>query len=454
MLTAPGQYKKRINSYFYFVKSGRNNGAHQNLQHSGMDNLSHTVAGLLAGEILHRSLRAEADAEKNALRRGLMLATCALAGNFPDLDLVLTPLLPAPLGYLLHHRGHTHTLLYAIPQAMLLAALLYLLWPAARRLLRESTTARAGFGLALAAGFGLHLAMDYLNSYGLHPFHPFDSGWVYGDMVFILEPVFWVVFGIPMVMTLKWRPLRWLLLLAAPLALGLFAWRGFLGWQSLAALLATGLLLAFAGGRERRPTPSVPLAAAMLGLAFVGIQSLASGQARAMMANELRSRDPKAALLDAAMSPYPANPACWNFVAVETRADTGQYRISRGVLSLAPGAMPVSACPPAFAEQALPPGRQALVLLSQRDYSLERLRRLASDDCYFTDWLRFARMPALDADSASDARFASTPRGNFTTLPLPEPARRACLAGVPQWGIPRADLLSPAAPAVASAAHD
>src|SRR4051794_24170792 len=215
-----------------------------------MDNLSHTVASLLAGEILHRSVRAEADADQNTLRRALMLATCALAGNFPDLDLVLTPLLPAPLGYLLHHRGHTHTALYAFPQAMLLAALLYLLWPAARRLLRTSASARIGFGLSLAAGFGLHLAMGYLNSYGLHPFHPFDSGWVYGDMVFILEPVFWVVFGIPMVMTLRWRPLRWLLLLAAPLALGLFAWRGFLAWQSLAALLATGLLLAFAGGRE------------------------------------------------------------------------------------------------------------------------------------------------------------------------------------------------------------
>jgi inner membrane protein len=419
-----------------------------------MDNLSHSVASLLAGEILHRSLRAEADADQDTLRRTLMLTTCALAGNFPDLDLVLTPLLPAPLGYLLHHRGHTHTLLYAFPQAMLLAALLYLLWPAARRLLRSSASARIGFGLSLAVGFGLHLAMDYLNSYGLHPFHPFDSGWVYGDMVFILEPVFWVVFGIPMVMTLKWRPLRRLLLLAAPLALGLFAWRGFLAWQSLAALLATGVLLAFAVGRERRPTPALPLAAAMLGLAFVGMQALASGQARATMANELRSRDPKAALLDAAMSPYPANPACWSFVAVETRADTGQYRISRGMLSLAPGAMPVSACPPAFAEQALPPGRQALVMLSQRDYSMERLRSLAADDCYLHDWLRFARMPMLEADSASDARFASTPRGNFTTLPLPESTRRGCLAGVPQWGMPRADLLGSTAPAVASNAHD
>lgn len=420
-----------------------------------MDNLSHTAASLLAGEILHRSLPTEADAGQHALRRSLMLATGALAGNFPDLDLLLTPLLPAPLGYLLHHRGHTHTLLYVIPQAMLLAALLFVLWPAARRLLRQSGSARAGFGLALAAGFGLHLLMDYLNSYGLHPFHPFHSGWFYGDMVFIVEPVFWVVFGIPMVMTQRRPALRWLLLLAAPLALGFFAWRGFLAWESLAALLVTGLLLAIGGARYRRQQSAmgVPLAAAALGLAFVGIQSLASGQARALMATELRSRDPQAQLLDAAMSPYPANPVCWNFVAVESRADTGQYRISRGVLSLAPAVMPVSGCPPAFAEQRLPADPAALVLVSQRDYPLERLRRLAADDCYFHDWLRFTRMPALDAYSASDARFASTPRDNFTTLPLVEPGRRACLPGAPQWDMPRADLLGRPAPAQAPPAQ-
>ena len=43
-----------------------------------MDNLSHTVAGLLAGELLHRSLPAEAATDRHALRRSLMLATCAL----------------------------------------------------------------------------------------------------------------------------------------------------------------------------------------------------------------------------------------------------------------------------------------------------------------------------------------------------------------------------------------
>jgi inner membrane protein len=411
-----------------------------------MDNLSHSAAGLLAGELLHRCLPSEADADRHGLRRSLMLTTCALAGNFPDLDLVLTPLLPAPLGYLLHHRGHTHTMLYALPQALLLAALLYLLWPSARRLLRESGSARTGFGLALLAGFGLHLAMDYLNSYGIHPFHPFNPDWFYGDMVFILEPVFWVAFGIPMVMMLRWLPLRWLLLVALPAAIFFFTWRGFLAWQSLAALLAIGLLLALIARRERLPMLALPVIAAAFGLAFVAIQSMASGQARGVVATDLRARDPKAQLLDVALSPFPANPVCWNFVAVEGRTDTGQYRISRGVLSLAPSALPVSACPPAFLEQAVPPGPQPVAMLSQQAYSLERLRRLAADDCYFRDWLRFARIPALAQDTASDARFASSPRGNFTTLPLVEPAGRACLAGVPQWAMPRADLLALPAP--------
>jgi inner membrane protein len=220
-----------------------------------MDNLSHSAAGLLAGEIVHRSLPAEVGEQQQRLRRRLLLATCALAGNFPDLDLVLTPLLPAPLGYLLHHRGHTHTILYALPQMLMLAALLWLFWPNARRLLRQSATARFGFMLALVAGFALHLLMDYLNSYGLHPFHPVDSNWVYGDMVFILEPVFWVAFGIPMAMTLRRGATRWLLLAAAPLVLGYFGWRGFLAWQSLAALLALMLGLMAAGRRSHDGRP-------------------------------------------------------------------------------------------------------------------------------------------------------------------------------------------------------
>jgi inner membrane protein len=165
-----------------------------------MDNLSHSVVGLAVGELVHRSLSQEIDTSRQCKRRRLLLFSCWSASNFPDLDYFLTPLLPAPLGYLLHHRGHTHTLIYAIPQAVLLAAMIWLFWPAARKVLKESGTARRGVAITLTLGFALHLLMDYLNSYGIHPFHPFDSRWLYGDMVFILEPMFWILFGVPLVM--------------------------------------------------------------------------------------------------------------------------------------------------------------------------------------------------------------------------------------------------------------
>ena len=37
----------------------------------------------------------------------------------------------------------------------------------------------------------LHIAMDATNSYGVHPFWPFYDGWLYGDSVFIVEPLLW-----------------------------------------------------------------------------------------------------------------------------------------------------------------------------------------------------------------------------------------------------------------------
>lgn len=80
-----------------------------------MDNLSHSIIGLAVGELVQRSLALEHDPAAQQQRRRLLLVAGFLASNFPDLDLFLTPLLQRPLGYLLHHRGHTHTLLWVVP---------------------------------------------------------------------------------------------------------------------------------------------------------------------------------------------------------------------------------------------------------------------------------------------------------------------------------------------------
>lgn len=393
-----------------------------------MDNLSHSVAGLAVGELIHRCLPADADPARNSTRRRMLLVACTAASNFPDLDLFFSSLLPAPLGYLLHHRGHTHTLLFAIPQALLLLLLIWLMWPAARRLLADSGPARRGLLLAVTVGFLMHLSMDFLNSYGIHPFYPFDPDWRFGDMVFILEPVFWVALGVPMIMMMPSRALKALFLLAFAGVHLFFALQGYLHWGSAAALLLVGLVLA------RLPAQRALIAGLSLAFAFIGTQAIGSHAVRTMLVAELHERDPASLLTDSALNGYPANPLCWSYLNLEHNEAAGTYRLRRGVLSLAPGVLPASACPARFSQGGL---------IQEQQYSLGALRQLAAGNCHMQAWLRFARMPAVAGHMVGDARFGATPMENFSTMNLDAFAGRACPQGVPGWGMPRRDLLAP-----------
>lgn len=408
-----------------------------------MDNLTHSLTGLAAGELIHRCLPAEPDSEAMRLRRRLMLFSCWFASNFPDLDLVLTPLLPEPLGYLLHHRGHTHTFFYALPQALLVFASVWLLVPAARALFRQSKAARIGMALSVLVGLVLHMAMDYLNSYGIHPFHPFDSRWFYGDMVFILEPVFWVIFGVPLIMMIPKRWFRWLLLAALPAVLLYFTVKGYLLWSSFAALLFAGVILAALQKPANTQGVRVLLAAFGLGFAFIVAQAAASRDARETLAGILETRHARGVMLDAALTPFPSNPLCWTFVSVESNESAGTYQLRKGLLSLAPQLLPVAGCPPSLL--AAPVGMQAsreAVFLEQYEGSLHTLRTFKEENCRVRAWLRFARAPKLENDAASDMRFSFRSRDNFTSMDFSVSGEDVCGSYVPPWDFPRQDLLS------------
>ena len=418
-----------------------------------MDNLSHALAGLAAGELLQRSLAPEPSEEAQAQRRRMLLTTCALAANLPDLDLVLTPLLPAPLGYLLHHRGHTHTLLYALPQALALIALVWLLWPNARRLLQSSATARTGLLAATAIGLLLHLLMDFLNSYGLHPFHPIDSRWLYGDMVFILEPVFWVGFGVPLAMMVqrRWLKIAYLTMLTGVLAASTAL--GFLHWTSLVALLSVAVLLGWVQHRSASNGKQGLVFGMLAAAAFVGLQGWASTMGRAQVAAHLQAIAPSGRLLDVAMTPYPANPACWSFVSVELIDGAGAYRVRRGLLSLAPKLLPVASCPAAMT-QPFTATSSAIALVWESETDLRTLRTLANN-CHVHAWMRFARAPFLADGVLDDARFSGRrapadepveagPRPSFSTFHPAQLQSVPCAVSVPQWDLPRQDLLNAA----------
>ena len=147
-----------------------------------MDNLTHTLIGLIAGESVARTTRAREPGLAPETRRVLFVALAAIGGNLPDLDLVYSYRgVPhdshAKLSYVLQHRGYTHTVL----GCLILTLLLYAgaeLWLRYRRL---ELTRRDRLELAGMSMFGtfLHLGMDFLNSYGVHPFWPVKNGWFY-----------------------------------------------------------------------------------------------------------------------------------------------------------------------------------------------------------------------------------------------------------------------------------
>jgi inner membrane protein len=402
-----------------------------------VDNLTHSIIGLAAGELISRCLPAEPNVERAHARHRLLLVTGALASNFPDIDLAFMPFLSRPLGYLLEHRGHTHTLLFALPEALLLIALLWLLWPAARQVLRVSAAARRGIAIAAGVGLLLHLGMDYLNSYGLHPFAPVDARWFYGDTIYINEPMFWVLLGVPLILQIKRRGVRsgWLALMAVVLA-GCTA-AGFLLWQSLALLAVTAVVLAIAHGRWRHTL----LAGTVLSLAWIGVQAGASHQARALVASSLGKIDPGSTMLDAAMTPFPANPLCWSFVSVDSNAAHGSYRLRRGVLSLAEAIVPTAQCPVKLAGGAAPEHARGIAWLGSSEASLATLQQLQQSNCHVDAWLRFARMPSLDDGSATDLRFGNLGAENFSTIDYAARAGTPCPAWLPKWDPPRADLL-------------
>lgn len=405
-----------------------------------MENISHALIGLAVGELTHRIFPPEKDEGDQRLRRRVFLTSSALAGNFPDLDIILTPLLSEPLGYLLHHRGHTHTFLYSLPQAAVLGAILALFWPNARRLLKRSAFALRGFLLLLVLGFGLHMGLDSLNSYGIHPFYPFDPDWYFGDSVFIVEPVFWFIFGAPLAMGMvkKWkRGFAWTLLI---LSVGGFAYGNFLPWYSVGILIAAGVFLSFL-----KPRHSL-IGAFVLCAFYIGSLSVLSMAARDRLRHEFK--DPiysGFAFNDASLSAFPANPVCWMFVAIESNEKEGVYRIQKGALSLAPSLVSVNDCPGAFlggAKIANSTVVKDLTIASSKLYSLPYLRQKYSSDCFFQAWMRFARVPALNGANAWDARFqrGGNIEENFSYLNM-DSNPESCPEGVPPWGVPRKDLI-------------
>jgi inner membrane protein len=397
-----------------------------------VDNLTHSLVGAALSELALR------DASPT-LERRLFLAVGVVTSNLPDIDLVYTGVTPAPLGYLLHHRGHTHTIVGLLAQGLLVAALCWIV-PRIRRLPGAS---QARLGLLIAAGLSGHLLLDAWNSYGVHPFYPLDAGWYYGDAVFIFEPWLWMLLGVAAAAA-RSRGVQAGVAVLILLPCAALGYVGIVPWPSLAGLAAAGLALAWGA----RALSSREMAALALTLSVLSVTVLfgLSNLARARVA---RALGPTAAgrLLDIVLNPNPAWPLCWAVIAIEKDEGAGEYALHRGTLSLLPTWQRANECPShRLAGLATTAGETSrLAWHAPVRQPLQPLRGLNRRDCWVRAWLQFGRAPALREQAIVDLRFETGARRNFTAMRLPPLAQDApCPAHLTSWGTPRADLLDPA----------
>jgi membrane-bound metal-dependent hydrolase YbcI (DUF457 family) len=157
-----------------------------------MDNVTHSLAGLLLAEGAIRLRSRVTRSEPSRQFRAVAAISSMIAANLPDADLLYSGLGGNRLRYMLHHRGHSHTVLIALAGAVLVCGVAIRIWRWREREGPTRADTRWLLGLLLVSTLS-HLVLDWTNSYGVHPFWPVDNRWHYGDAVFIVEPWFWVL---------------------------------------------------------------------------------------------------------------------------------------------------------------------------------------------------------------------------------------------------------------------
>lgn len=410
-----------------------------------MDNVTHSLAGLLLAEGAIRLRTRVTGAEPGPRFKLVARLSSMVAANLPDADLFYTGVGADRLAYMLHHRGYTHTVVLAVAGALLA-------WAIAWSLLRSGsrdTTARgdARWLLALLMVSTLsHLALDWTNSYGAHPFWPIDDRWYYGDSVFIVEPWLWVVSIPALVMATRSRVARVLLTLVLVAGLAL-AWGTSMVGVGAAAALTVGAALSALLARALRPGTRV--AAALAGwLAVTAAMASGAATARRAVVNAVHALDPAAELLDVVVTPLPANAVCVSVISVER--DGATYRVATGRASALPRIVGAGRCgtprgAPATFRSSTRPSSAALQWDAEWSAPVAELQALAQESCPALAALRFIRVPAWSfaADSTAhvgDVRFGGGAGSGFSDVAVSRRSAR-CPADVPPWTPPRADVL-------------
>lgn len=127
-------------------------------------------------------------------KSALTTLTMVLAAEAADIDVLWA--LKGSTSALQHHRGITHSFVGVPFIAAAVLGLVYLIHRLRRRRPGDRGQPPLRWGylylFALLAALG-HLALDYSTAYGIRLFEPFNYRWYSWDIVYIVDPLIWLV---------------------------------------------------------------------------------------------------------------------------------------------------------------------------------------------------------------------------------------------------------------------
>lgn len=402
-----------------------------------MDNVAHTLAGVLVGRSFDRREGAGA---------AVSVWTAIVASNLPDAETLLPPVVNGgKVQFLLHHRGWTHTLI-ASPVLAVLAVVIVVVvrasydrTPGTTLMERIVSYDFRRLSVIALAAVGLHLCFDFLSNYGIHPFPPVSRVWIYGDSVFTLEPLLWwsiLPFALRNAATRRrrraWAAVGFLPLVVL-LAVGPFS------AALVCALLAAGM---FAVQAKLPGTLSAWVTAAAVLCVFWGGGVLA----RSKVSSAVQSGAPDERVLDLVTTPAPGNPLCWRAQTVGLTAD--DYVAREAWVSLLPGLYDASSCYPlhgmsqtARLAATAVPGDRHIAWRGEFRASRTALREQL-EDCRILGVMSFVRIPFWLQDGHrwvfGDLRFDVSEGHSFAEIRMSNTLGK-CRKG--PWLPPRHDLL-------------
>lgn len=408
----------------------------QSLFVADMDNVTHALAGCLLAEYTLQRIELHCGKQSSGIRRAA-LAIGVIAAELPDADLVYAGpgLDMGKLGYLLHHRGHTHTVVFALIAAFVVWGIALAL----SRRLRAPLVRRPMLVLALAASCS-HVLFDFTNSYGVHPFWPIDNRWFYGDAVFIVEPWLWIAALGPLILIARSIGGRMIYGVMLVLILGA-AWRVGMVPREVAIALTVGAGL-WLGLVRVTPAPR----RVILGfIAWIGVEAMMFAAAGA--AQQAVDREVGPSLRDAVMSAAPGNPLCFDALVVASDGDA--YRVRVASIATFPALRDASACARTsrrgeVSTASVREDSSAIRWGQEWTGSLAELRELQGSNCEIAAALRFMRVPVWRSLTNGDVEFSDLRFGQGASSFASLVARRRperCPRHVPPWDPPRSDLL-------------